>query len=93
MRQVGIKQLKNELSRFVRAAAGGETVLVADRGRVVASLGPPVLGGEAETALAGLVARGVVTPATTTYLPASPADQAVRGYLAAEIEADRADRC
>ena len=41
MRAVGIKVLKNKLSEYVRIAASGETVLVTDRDRVVAELGPP----------------------------------------------------
>ncbi len=41
MRSVGIKLLKNRLSEYIRLAAGGETVLVTDRDRVVAELGPP----------------------------------------------------
>jgi antitoxin (DNA-binding transcriptional repressor) of toxin-antitoxin stability system len=41
MRSVGIKVLKNKLSEYVRLAAGGETVLVTDRDRVVAELVPP----------------------------------------------------
>ena len=41
MRSVGLKVLKNKLSEYVRLAAGGETVLVTDRDRVVAELVPP----------------------------------------------------
>lgn len=41
MRSVGLKLLKNKLSEFVRLAAGGETVLVTDRNRVVAEIVPP----------------------------------------------------
>ncbi|MBA2304270.1 MAG: prevent-host-death protein [Acidobacteria bacterium] len=41
MRAVGLKILKNKLSEYVRLAAEGETVLVTDRDRVVAELGPP----------------------------------------------------
>lgn len=41
MRSVGLKVLKNKLSEYVRLAAGGETVLVTDRDRVVAEMGPP----------------------------------------------------
>ena len=41
MRAVGIKMLKNRLSEYVKLAASGETVLVTDRDRVVAELGPP----------------------------------------------------
>ena len=36
MRSVGLKVLKNKLSEYVRLAAGGETVLVTDRDRIVA---------------------------------------------------------
>src|SRR5438552_8969507 len=41
MRLVGIKVLKNKLSEYIRLAAGGEIVLVTDRDRVVAEIGPP----------------------------------------------------
>ena len=44
MKSVGIKLLKNKLSEYIRLAAGGETVLVTDRDRVVAELGPPAPG-------------------------------------------------
>jgi antitoxin (DNA-binding transcriptional repressor) of toxin-antitoxin stability system len=40
MRSVGVKILKNKLSEYIRLAASGETVLVTDRDRVVAELGP-----------------------------------------------------
>jgi antitoxin (DNA-binding transcriptional repressor) of toxin-antitoxin stability system len=41
VRAVGLKVLKNKLSEYVRLAAGGETVLVTDRDKVVAELVPP----------------------------------------------------
>ena len=41
MRSVGLKILKNRLSEYVRVATGGETVLITDRDRVVAEIGPP----------------------------------------------------
>ena len=66
MRSVGIRTLKNKLSEYVRLAASGETVLVTDRDRVVAELGPPRVG-RAQTVddvhLADLVRRGLLTPA------------------------------
>ena len=43
MRAVGIRQLKDRLSEYVRLAAAGETLLVTDRGRVAAALRPPQL--------------------------------------------------
>jgi antitoxin (DNA-binding transcriptional repressor) of toxin-antitoxin stability system len=45
MRAVGIRELKNRLSEYLRAVRAGERVLVTDRGRVVAETRPPVPGG------------------------------------------------
>ena len=38
---VGIRELKNHLSKYVRQVEAGEVVLVTDRGKVVAELAPP----------------------------------------------------
>lgn len=40
MRAVGIRELKNRLSHYVRLVQTGESVLVTDRGAVVAELRP-----------------------------------------------------
>ena len=71
MRSIGLKVLKNRLSEYVRLAAHGETVLVTDRDRVVAELGPPREGRSpfiADALLAEAVRQGWVTP------PALPAE-------------------
>jgi antitoxin (DNA-binding transcriptional repressor) of toxin-antitoxin stability system len=39
--KVGIRELKNQLSRYVRQAERGDVILVTDRGHVVAELWPP----------------------------------------------------
>lgn len=41
MKVVGIKELKNKLSEYVKLAKAGEVVLVTDRGDVVAELRAP----------------------------------------------------
>ena len=41
MKTAGIKQFKTQLSSFLREVRGGETVLVTDRGQVVAEVRPP----------------------------------------------------
>ena len=41
METVGIRQLKNNLSKYVRLAEGGDVLIVTDRGRIVAELWPP----------------------------------------------------
>ncbi len=65
MRVVGLKLLKNKLSEYVRLAASGETVLVADRDRVVAELTAPRAGRSpvlADALLAEAVRDGWLTP-------------------------------
>jgi antitoxin (DNA-binding transcriptional repressor) of toxin-antitoxin stability system len=41
MKVVGVRELKNRLSEFLRQVKGGEEVLITDRGQVVAELRPP----------------------------------------------------
>jgi antitoxin (DNA-binding transcriptional repressor) of toxin-antitoxin stability system len=96
MRAVGLKVLKNKLSAYVRLAASGETVLITDRDRVVAELGPPGEGHAAalsDALLADAVRQGLVTPARLP--PGSPPPSrpvmALAEVLAA-LDADRAER-
>ena len=66
MHSVGIKALKNRLSEYVRAAAAGETVLVTDRGQVVAELVSPRVrtdASPAERVLGDLLRQGLLAPA------------------------------
>lgn len=66
MQSVGIKTLKNRLSEYVRAAAAGETVLVTDRGQVVAELVAPRVRADAspeEQRLGELMRQGLLAPA------------------------------
>jgi len=62
MKAVGIRELKARLSAYVRAVREGETVLVTDRGQVVAQLRPPDQGmpDTVRSRLQRLAARGVV---------------------------------
>lgn len=96
MRAVGLKVFKNKLSEYVRLAARGETVLVTDRDRVVAELGPPREGRSpvlADARLAEAVRQGWITPPA---LPAAdpPPRQPVMTLrqLLRELAHDRADR-
>lgn len=66
MHSVGIKALKNRLSEYVRAAGAGETVLVTDRGQVVAELVSPRVRSDASPAerlLGELLREGLLTAA------------------------------
>ena|SRR5438128_12291763 len=41
MKAVGVRELKARLSAYLRDVVGGETVLITDRGRVIAELRAP----------------------------------------------------
>jgi antitoxin (DNA-binding transcriptional repressor) of toxin-antitoxin stability system len=93
MRAVGLKVLKNKLSEYVRVAAGGETVLITDRDRVVAELVPP-RPGRAEmvddAALAQAVREGWLTPPLAgAGPPPGSAPVAPLRTLLDELRADR----
>jgi antitoxin (DNA-binding transcriptional repressor) of toxin-antitoxin stability system len=95
MRAVGLKVLKNKLSEYVRLAAGGETVLITDRDRVVAEIVPPRGGRSphlADAMMTELVRRGLVTPAALP--PGEPPTKPVMTFeeLMRELAQDRADR-
>src|SRR5271157_3428883 len=78
MKSVGLRELKNRLSEYVREVRSGEGVLVTDRGEVVAELIPPGQGGNEPGIAAGLVAlarRGQVTlgaPNSSAMYPKLP---------------------
>lgn len=96
MRSVGLKVLKNKLSEYVRLAAGGETVLVTDRDRVVAEIVPPHPGRSpllADALLAEAVREGWITPPTLTDGEPPPRKPvATFRQLMQELRQDREDR-
>jgi prevent-host-death family protein len=64
---VGVAELRQNLSRYLRRVERGERLLVTDRNRPVAELGPPPSTG---AALDRLIATGKVTRPTRRGLPA-----------------------
>lgn len=96
MRTVGIKALKNSLSEYIRAVAAGETVLVTDRGHVVAELVPPAAARSAvppDAMFAEMVRQGWIS------LPSMPAEgipprRPIGSFedLMSELRQDRDDR-
>lgn len=76
MKTVGVRDLKNKLSEYLRRVRLGESVLVTDRGEVVAELLPPGHGQGDPSVPAGIQAlarRGLLTlgaPADTDLYPA-----------------------
>ncbi len=97
MRSVGIKVLNSRLSEYVRLAASGETVLVTDRDRVVAELGPlrqtrsPV---PADAFLAEAVRSGILTPPrlAASGPPPKPAPVATLEEVLDDPDGSRNDR-
>ena len=97
MRSVGIKTLNNRLSEYIRLAASGETVLVTDRDRVVAEIGPPRETRSpflADAMLAEAVRAGWLTPPVLPATGEPPASRPVAPLsdLLGELDDDRSDR-
>ena len=95
MGSTGIRQLKDNLSRYIRRIEAGERIAVTAHGRVVAELGPP-----AHVSKAGhqdrydkLIATGVIRPALETGDPLEgwPDIRLARGTAAALIDSDRGE--
>jgi prevent-host-death family protein len=57
--EVGIRELRADLSRWVKRVQGGEEVVVTDRGKAVARLVPL----DGERTIDRLIREGLVTPA------------------------------
>jgi prevent-host-death family protein len=70
--EVGIRELRNHLSRYLDRVRDGDEVVVTDRGRAIARV-VPVSG---ERILDRLIAEGIVTPARR---PKRPAAKPVKG--------------
>jgi len=96
MRSVGLKVLKNRLSEYVRMAAGGETVLVTDRDRIVAEIVPPRADRSwtvPDALLAQIVRKGWISPPLLSQSgPAPRLPVCSWKELQAELLSDREDR-
>lgn len=57
--EVGVRELRDNLSRYLDRVRAGEELVVTDRGRAIARVSPV----GAERVLDRLIAEGVVTPA------------------------------
>ena len=97
MRSVDIKLLNNRLSEYIRLAASGETILVTDRGRVIAEIGPPQVTRSpilADAQLAEAVSRGHLTPPVLPSVGKLPTPKPVAPLrdLLGELDEDRSER-
>lgn len=82
--EVGVRELKNNLSRYLARVRAGEEVVVTDRGRAIAVVTPMAT----EGTLRRLIAEGIVTPAESAKRPAPrsrvPAKEPVSSLVTAQ---------
>jgi prevent-host-death family protein len=94
MHTVGLKILKNKLSEYVRLVAHGETVVITDRGRIVAEIVPPRRH-QHETFVERGVREGWLSPAKQPFQPLPPR-KPIPGLtleqLLVDLDRDREDR-
>jgi prevent-host-death family protein len=91
---IGIRELKDHLSRYIRRIEGGERIAITAHGRVVAELVPPgsrTLG--TPSRFDELVASGVIRPPLEAGDPTEgwPDIRLRAGTAAALIDADRGE--
>jgi antitoxin (DNA-binding transcriptional repressor) of toxin-antitoxin stability system len=95
MISTGIRELKDNLSHYVRRTEAGERIAVTAHGRVVAELGPPTraAGRQGPSRYEELVATGVVRPPLESGDPLAdwPDIRLPAGTASALIDADRGE--
>jgi antitoxin (DNA-binding transcriptional repressor) of toxin-antitoxin stability system len=98
MKTVGVRELKNRLSEYLRLVRSGESVLVTDRGEVIAEFSPPGHGPADASVPAGLLAlarRGLLTlgsPGDVSVYVALPRARRGRRGAAELLEEERGSR-
>jgi prevent-host-death family protein len=96
MASIGIRNLKNNLSRFIRRVSEGEHIIVTDHGRPVAELRPPpgATGREHRSRYEDLLEAGMVRPPVEDGDPLAdwPTIRLPRGTAQQLIDEDRGDR-
>ena len=97
MQTVGLRELKNHLSQYIRRVRDGQPVIVTDRGQVVAELRPPgqiPAGTKIDPAVARLVNRGLLVPGARNNAHVYPRQpRLLRSRTAASLlDAERGNR-
>ena len=86
--QIGVRELRQNLSVYLARVIQGEVLEVTDRGHAVAVLAPIVAG---ESIVDRLQREGRLIAASTDLLPVRPVRAATR-WAAKQLAGDRADR-
>jgi prevent-host-death family protein len=71
VQRIGIRELRNQISRAVRRAAAGERLIITVDGKPAAQLGP-LNDGSGTPTLEDLIAAGLVVAPRTTSRPPAP---------------------
>ncbi len=82
--EVGVKQLRDNLSRYLEAVRDGQEVTVTDHGKAVARLTPL----DKPRTIDRLVAEGIVTPAQQVKRPRTARKAEAQG-TASDLVADQ----
>ena len=92
---VGVRELKNNLSHYLRKVAKGQRISVTAHGQVIAEIGPPPKT-PALSRYLQLIADGVITPAREKGDPLEGVEKLAlrlpKGTAAAWIDEDRRER-
>jgi antitoxin (DNA-binding transcriptional repressor) of toxin-antitoxin stability system len=94
MTSTGIRELKDNLSHYIRRTEAGERIAVTAHGRVVAELGPPTVAGTGHgSRYEELIAAGIARPALEPGDPLAdwPDLRLPKGTAAHLIDSDRGD--
>jgi len=86
---VGVRELRQNLSVFLRRVAAGQSIEVTERGRAVAVLAPLP---DTSTPLGRLIAAGRVTIPSGDLLDLAPPDGPVSNQLSDALQAEREER-
>ena len=98
MKTVGVRELKDRLSEYLRRVGSGERVLVTDRGEVVAELAPPGAGTADPSVPPGLLALARLgqielgTPGDATMYPDLPRSRRRKRSAAELLDEERGTR-
>ncbi len=84
MRRVGIRELRQNASRYIRLVKAGETLEVTDRDVPVALL-TPLPSDRPKTAREQLVAEGKLIPGTQDWASLPPPMKSPTGLTSAEV--------
>ena len=83
--EVGIRELRADLSRWIKRVQAGENVLVTDRGKPVARIVPA----NGRSRLDELIAAGVVKPAPSNMRRPLPPPIKAKGSVSELVMEDR----